>query len=153
MSLTCPLEALTALPKGEIARQSVLFELINSERLYIADLEILQDVCVSPFFFGQPSDCYRYYYGQFFLTPLLQTEPPAIPRERLDDFIREVFFNVADIIARHHRMLAELFSRQREQHPLIESVTDIVLDTVLTFRETYEDYIKVLIPQKRASED
>jgi hypothetical protein len=37
-------EALSALPGKEVKRQSVLFELIKSEKDYVADLEILKDV-------------------------------------------------------------------------------------------------------------
>ncbi|PFH52993.1 hypothetical protein AMATHDRAFT_45896 [Amanita thiersii Skay4041] len=42
------------------------------------------------------------------------------------------------------RMLDALFQRQREQHPLVQSVADIILDTVLRekFRSSYEEYIK-----------
>jgi hypothetical protein len=36
-----------------------------------------------------------------------------------------------------------LYERQREQHPVITSITDVVLDVVLAFREDYESYIKV----------
>lgn len=37
-------EARSALPDKEVKRQSVLFELIKSEKDYVADLEILKDV-------------------------------------------------------------------------------------------------------------
>ena len=37
-------EARSALPEKEVKRQSVLFELIKSEKDYVADLEILKDV-------------------------------------------------------------------------------------------------------------
>ena len=39
-----------------------------------------------------------------------------------------------------------MYERQREQHPVITSVTDIILDVVLAFREDYESYIKVGYP-------
>ena len=37
-------EARSALPEKEVKRQSVLFELIKSEKDYVADLGILKDV-------------------------------------------------------------------------------------------------------------
>jgi hypothetical protein len=40
-------EARSALPEKEVKRQSVLFELIKSEKDYVADLEILKDVRTS----------------------------------------------------------------------------------------------------------
>lgn len=41
-------------------------------------------------------------------------------------------------------MLAALFARQRETHPLIHSVADIILDTIVKedFRAQYEEYVK-----------
>jgi hypothetical protein len=34
-------------------------------------------------------------------------------------------------------MLGSLFSRQREQHPLVQSVVDIILDSRLSFEDTH----------------
>lgn len=44
-------------------------------------------------------------------------------------FIKEVFGNLPTILAHHERMLGSLFARQRDQHPLIQSIADIVLDS------------------------
>jgi hypothetical protein len=72
----------------------------------------------------------------------------------------EVFWNLHDILTHHQRMLGSLFARQREQHPLVQSVADIVLDSKslqilfrlcmqyslsiasLLWRNEYESYIK-----------
>ena len=64
-----------------------------------------------------------------FVDGLLSANPPVISQENLHSFISEVFGNVNAISNHHHRMLGALFSRQREQHPLVQSVTDIVLDS------------------------
>lgn len=58
----------------------------------------------------------------------MHANPPVISHENRGSFISEVFGNVDDISAHHRRMLAVLFSRQQEQHPLMQSVTDIVLE-------------------------
>jgi hypothetical protein len=50
-------------------------------------------------------------------------------KERLPGFIREVFWNIDEITAHHRRMLDELFKRQREEHPVVLSVSDIILDS------------------------
>lgn len=50
-------------------------------------------------------------------------------------FVSEVFWNLNEILAHHQRMLQSLFSRQRDQHPLVQSVADIVLDSTFVFRE------------------
>jgi hypothetical protein len=41
----------------------------------------------------------------------------------------EVFCNLREILVHDQRMLRSLFVRQREQHPLIQSVADIILDS------------------------
>lgn len=94
------------LDKQEVQRQSVLFEIIKSERDYVRDLELVRDV---------------------FVDPLLNTSP--VPQQRLKGFIGEVFYNLDEILVYHRRMLDALFQRQREQHPLVQSVADIVLDS------------------------
>ncbi|KAI0694624.1 hypothetical protein BC835DRAFT_1274268 [Cytidiella melzeri] len=114
-----PPEAREVLDKKEVQRQSALFEFIQSEREYVRDLEMMQEV---------------------FVDPLVATSP--IPQSRVPGFVAEVFYNSNQILAHHRRMLDALFERQREQHPLIQSVADIVLDTCLAFRSQYEQYIK-----------
>jgi hypothetical protein len=59
-----------------------------------------------------------------------------------------VFFNFDRILGHERRLRAALYERQREQHPVITSITDIVLDVVLAFQEDYESYIKVGYPFK-----
>lgn len=66
---------------------------------------------------------------QVFINPLRTASPPVIAPERLPGFLSEVFWNLRDILAHHQRMLAALFARQREQHPLVQSVADIILDS------------------------
>ncbi|KAJ3714271.1 hypothetical protein C8R42DRAFT_255481 [Lentinula raphanica] len=118
-----PPEAIEALGKMEVQRQSVIFEIFKSEREYVSDLKAVQDV---------------------YITPLLESQPPIIQPHRLQGFISEVFGNFSQILAHHQRMLGALFARQRDQHPLIQSIADIVLDTTLKadFRSAYETYIK-----------
>ena len=95
-----------------------------------------------------------------FINGLLTTDPPVISLENLESFVSEVFCNIDAIASHHDRMLGALFSRQREQHPLVQSVTDIILDSQsglpsfllrnakiyesasLLFRSDYETYIK-----------
>lgn len=40
-----PKEAIESLPMTEVIRQSAIFELINGERNYVRDLELVQEVC------------------------------------------------------------------------------------------------------------
>ncbi|KAH9949942.1 hypothetical protein B0H21DRAFT_725350 [Amylocystis lapponica] len=114
-----PAEAREVLDEKEVQRQSVLFEIIKSEKDYVHDLELIREV---------------------FVDPLVNTSP--VPKQRLHAFISEVFFNLDQILAHHQRMLGALFERQRDQHPLIQSIADIILDTSFLFRTDYEEYIK-----------
>ncbi|KAF5327789.1 hypothetical protein D9619_004947 [Psilocybe cf. subviscida] len=118
-----PPEAQEALGSKEVQRQSVIFELIKSEKEYVADLETVQIV---------------------FIEGLRSSKPPIIKEPLLSAFIKEVFGNLNDVLVHHRRILKAVFARQREQHPLIQSVADIVLDTTLKteFRAAYETYVK-----------
>jgi hypothetical protein len=44
--------------------------------------------------------------------------------------VSEVFWNLNEILAHHKRMLRYLFARQRDQHPIVQSVADIILDSM-----------------------
>ena len=57
----------------------------------------------------------------------MNASPPIIPAEDLEQFIKDVFSNMSSILDHHRVLLSNLFERQREQHPLILSVTDVVL--------------------------
>lgn len=41
-------EARESLPEQEVLRQSAMFELINGERSYVKDLQLVKDVCTLP---------------------------------------------------------------------------------------------------------
>lgn len=119
-----PTEAREAFGKREVERQSVIFEIFKAEKHYVKDLRLIREVFMEPL----------RAYGQH--------GPPVMPPNKLKGFISEVFFNIDEIMAHHQRMLKALFQRQLEQHPLVQSVSDIVLDAVLSFRDEYESYIK-----------
>ncbi|KAJ7158753.1 hypothetical protein C8R46DRAFT_1110175 [Mycena filopes] len=116
-------EARDALGKREVQRQSVIFEVFKAEREYVFDLEAVRQV---------------------YIDALRSANPPIIRESFLNKFINEVFGNLDQVVAHHQRMLAALFARQREQHPVVQSVSDIILDTALKedFRSSYEVYIK-----------
>ncbi|KAF7424638.1 hypothetical protein PC9H_009946 [Pleurotus ostreatus] len=118
-----PDEAREALGKEEVQRQSVIFEVIKSEADYVADLVAVQAI---------------------FIHGLRAADPPIIEGGSLESFISEVFYNGNNIIDHHQRMLAALFARQRDQHPLIQSIADVILEAILNpgFRDSYITYIK-----------
>ena len=76
-----------------------------------------------------------------YVAPLREMDPPIIPRDRLEQFIQEVFHNYAELHAHHRRMLNKLHEIQRDEHPIIRSITAAIYDAVLNFREAYMEYI------------
>ncbi|KAK7686309.1 hypothetical protein QCA50_010533 [Cerrena zonata] len=108
------------LPKKEAKRQNIIFELIKGEMDYVKDLENIETMYVAP---------------------LREMDPPIISRDRLPQFITDVFHNFAELHAHHRKMLNTFHEIQREEHPVIKSVTAAVYDAVLNFREAYMEYI------------
>ncbi|KAL7280654.1 hypothetical protein ACG7TL_005593 [Trametes sanguinea] len=113
-------EVMNSLSKHELKRQNIIFEVIKGEMDYVRDLENIEVMYVSP---------------------LREMDPPIIPRDRLEQFIQEVFHNYAELHAHHRKMLNKLFEIQREEHPVIRSITAAIYDAVLNFREAYMEYI------------
>ena len=103
-----PKAAIQSLDKAEVERQSVIFELIKAEQEYVEDLRLVQEV---------------------FIDGLRTAQPPVLPAQRLKGFITQVFGGIDRILGHHQRQLAALFERQLEQHPLVQSIADIVLDS------------------------
>jgi hypothetical protein len=76
-----------------------------------------------------------------YVQPLHNAEPPIIPRERLSQFIKDVFHNFSELHAHHRRLVDRFHEIQREEHPTIRSVTAAVFDATLNFRDSYMEYI------------
>ncbi|TIA88877.1 hypothetical protein E3P81_03291 [Wallemia ichthyophaga] len=112
-------ETLHAFDKAEIARQSVLFEFMRTEKMYYNDLHFLEDV---------------------FVPPIRDTN--MIPQQRRQQFLRDAVFNLSNLVANHKRGLMRIFDRQNEEHPLIESVADLILRACIIWQDDYEAYIK-----------
>ncbi|KAJ7460820.1 signal transducer [Mycena latifolia] len=113
-------EVRKALPKEEQKRQSILFELIKGEMAYVKDLENIQNM---------------------YIIPLREAKPPIMPADRLEQFIQDVFHNFADLFAHHRKLVDKFHEIQREQHPVIRSVTAAMFDAALNFRDVYMEYI------------
>lgn len=151
-------EACDALGKVEVQRQSVIFEIIKSERDYVSDLEAVEQVGVAHPSCPIPSQLNNNF--KVFIDQLQSATPPIMSVLNLNNFIHKVFGNLHEILVYHRQILAALYDRQREQHPLILTIADIFLDgkPLLSnlsshyssflatlkggFRNAYEIYIK-----------
>ncbi|KAJ6607025.1 CNH domain-containing protein [Mycena sp. CBHHK59/15] len=109
-----------AMPKDQQKRQSIIFELIKGEMAYVKDLENIENM---------------------YIQPLRAARPPVMPPERLEQFISDVFHNFADLYAHHRKLVDKFHEIQREQHPNIRSVTAVMFDAALNFRDAYMEYI------------
>lgn len=76
-----------------------------------------------------------------YIRPLKDTYPPIIPQERVNQFIKDVFHNFAELHAHHRKLVDEFQEIQREEHPRIRSITAALFDAALNFREAYMEYI------------
>ncbi|OXG26963.1 hypothetical protein C359_04993 [Cryptococcus neoformans Bt120] len=124
------------IPKKEQKRQMLIWELIQGEIQYVADLEVL---------------------GTVFAEGLRMAEPAVIDRNRLDVFLDEAFHNWRSLYEIHSRFLQNLQIRQLEQHPHIGMISDLVFDAALNWQEAYMEYVphypiaKVKVQEEEAS--
>ncbi|KAJ7580194.1 Dbl-like domain-containing protein [Mycena floridula] len=108
------------LTKDEAKRQSIIFELIKGEMAYVKDLENIETM---------------------YIRPLRAADPPIIAPHKLDQFITDVFHNFAELHAHHSRLVDKFHEIQREEHPVIRTITAAVFDAALNFRDAYMEYI------------
>ena len=119
-------EACDALGKVEVQRQSVIFEIIKSERDYVADLEAVEQVRVAHPSCPIPSRLNNNF--KVFIDQLQLATPPIMSVPNLNNFTHKVFGNLHEILVYHKQILAALYDRQRKEHPLILTIADIFLD-------------------------
>ncbi|TFK39742.1 CNH domain-containing protein [Crucibulum laeve] len=108
------------IPKKEAKRQNIIFELIKGEMAYVKDLENIEIM---------------------YIQPLRKANPPIMAPDKLEQFIQDVFHNFAELHVHHAKLVEKFHEIQREEHPLIRSVTAAVFDAALHFRDVYMEYI------------
>ncbi|KAI8457720.1 CNH domain-containing protein, partial [Phakopsora pachyrhizi] len=114
-----PKELLTTLDSKEIARQSIIYEVISGEQDYVKDLDD---------------------YEALFIIPLKQASPPILPPKRLDLFLEKVVSNVLEVRGHNRVMLQNLLARQHDQHPIVKGIGDVVLNSALEWGSDYIRY-------------
>ncbi|KAG9088881.1 hypothetical protein FRC06_001802 [Ceratobasidium sp. 370] len=138
-----PDEARHILDKHEIQRQSIIYELIKTERNYVIMLQIFLYVSIAARSSHSSDDSDP--GAQIFRDGLVYANPPIIPnRDKLRTFVEEVFFNAQEILSIHLGLRDRLFERQRDQHPIYQSVADIYLEWLLERTEPYTRFQKHL---------
>ena len=106
--------------KKEIERQNVLHEIVTSEEEFNSQLDVL-----------------RVLYKE----QLRHWEPPIIPANRLDKFVKTVFGKVDSMqrVNKDH-LLAQLKYRQNEQGPWIAGFSDIFREWIRKAKDEYIAY-------------
>ncbi|KAI8930226.1 hypothetical protein BC831DRAFT_439680 [Entophlyctis helioformis] len=115
-SSTVSPEILASVSVQERKRQEVIFELINSEREYVRDLESIIKVFMEPINAGG-----------------------IIPDDRRPRFIRTVFHNIAELHRTNTVLLRKLVALQQENAVVSSGIGSAFLDLAMMF-ETYIDY-------------
>ncbi|TEA15799.1 Rho1 guanine nucleotide exchange factor 3 [Colletotrichum sidae] len=107
-------------PKKEVERQHVLHEIVNSEELFVNQLEVLRVL-------------YRDH--------LRNTHPHIIPSNKIDKFL-QVVFGKADAVQTVNKdnLLAQMKYRQQEQGPWIHGFSDLFREWIRKARDVYIDY-------------
>ncbi|KAI9612683.1 hypothetical protein H4Q26_007840 [Puccinia striiformis f. sp. tritici PST-130] len=105
-----PKELLLSLDSKEIARQSIIYELISGEQEYVQDLDDYEKYTVdnSPF--------------------------------KIGEFKEKVVSNVLEIRDHNRVLLQNLLIRQQDQHPLVQSIGDVLLNSALEWGQDYIRY-------------
>lgn len=76
-----------------------------------------------------------------YVDPLRAANPSIIPKHRLEQFIDDVFHNYYELYEHHRRLMEKFHEIQREEHPLVSSITAAMFDAALNFRDAYLEYI------------
>jgi hypothetical protein len=94
----------------------LIFELIQGEIEYVADLESIETL---------------------FLKPLQKAGNPIIDDTRVKDEICEIFSSYRSILEVHSGLLDDLVKRQLQQHPYIFCISDIFLKSAPQWNKVY----------------
>ncbi|ODN82498.1 rho guanyl-nucleotide exchange factor [Cryptococcus wingfieldii CBS 7118] len=102
-------DILDSVDDREKKRQEAINEVIYTERDFVRDLEYLRDLWVKP----------------------LRTQE-IVDLDRRDDFVRQVFWNVHDVLA-VNQPLAERLTKRQQKEPVVSGVGDLFLERVPLF--------------------
>lgn len=113
-------ENVESVPKKEVERQNVLHEIVQTEDLFMEQLNVLRTL-------------YR--------DTLQNAQPPLISPKRLRGFLRDVFGKVDAVKkANEDFLLPQLKYRQQEQGPWIAGFSDIFREWIRKAKGAYIDY-------------
>jgi hypothetical protein len=118
---TVPKEIFDSVDDTEKKRQEAINEVIYTERDFVRDLEYLRDVRLSPCLLVCHAD------RQSWVKPLRSQD--TIAADRRDDFVRQVFWNVHEVLV-VNQPLAERLTKRQKQQPVVSTIGDLFLERV-----------------------
>lgn len=133
-----PRAVVESLDKKEIARQSLIFELIQGEQHYQTDLCVVEEVCPSRRLADQDSLTWGM---QHFVHPLRTSTPAVIPSGRTNDFIASILLTMPEITTHSKAFLDALHDRQRQKPSIVSGIGDIVLSSALDWSRAYVSFM------------
>ena len=76
-----------------------------------------------------------------YVDALRSANPPIIPHERLSSFLHDTYHNYAELLGHHRKLLERLHEIQREEHPMIRTITAPIMDAALNWRDAYNEFV------------
>ncbi|CAG8576104.1 12339_t:CDS:10 [Ambispora gerdemannii] len=100
----------------EKKRQEAINEVIYTEKDFVRDLEYLRDIWIDPLLYHN-----------------------AIPEERREEFVNQVFYNIEDI-HKVNSKLADALQKRQNSYAIVDQIGDIFLEFVPKFDEPFIEY-------------
>ncbi|KAI8824483.1 CNH domain-containing protein [Fimicolochytrium jonesii] len=131
-STTVPQDIVDAVSSAERKRQEIIYEAIQTEKEFVGDLELIENVFIQPL-----------------------RKKLIIPAERLESFISSVFLNISELHEINSQLLQKLLERQKANH-IVDKIGDIFLATVPSFQAyvrygAQQVFAKHILDQERAT--
>ncbi|KAK9729384.1 RHO1 GDP-GTP exchange protein 2 [Basidiobolus ranarum] len=105
-----PKDIVDSVSKEEQKRQEIIFEVIYTERDFVRDLEILNELYMAPLMYAS-----------------------VIEETRRESFARDVFYNVMEVYSVGSKLSDDLIKRQNER-AVVEQIGDVFLKHVGNFK-------------------
>ncbi|THU99671.1 hypothetical protein K435DRAFT_964332 [Dendrothele bispora CBS 962.96] len=115
-----PDEVMSSLSVSEVKRQWFIFEFIKEEMSHLKDLESIKTL---------------------FIHPLQESHPSIVPINHLDHCVFLVFNNITELHTHHRRMVEKLHEKQREEYPIVNSISLIIHQMAANFHAAYMEYL------------
>ncbi|PKI84592.1 Rho guanine nucleotide exchange factor [Malassezia vespertilionis] len=120
---TVPAEIVATIPTAQVSRQNAMHEFIQKETSFLHDLELLEKFATQ-------------------LRELCATPMAPLSIHTLDAFLADVFGNYSALTNHISAFIDRLHERQREEYPMVDTISDILVDAALEWGSVYTTYVQ-----------